>query len=174
MLQNFESALAVAPSTQPPDSDKIVLGPGYHSLEAAAKELGELGVTISDWAEPVLKKADPADFVATSYYGLLVSPKEIGFPEGTNQYNLLKALPKHGLKPAQIGDGLALLQGNPRFFRPGKFCLLAMKPVMVKGVDYTIYLVNNTGANGSGEGLQIRARRPGLRKADWPFLCLPA
>ncbi|NMB91825.1 hypothetical protein GYA37_03190 [candidate division WWE3 bacterium] len=128
-----------------PESFKIVEVGTYKDVKSLRKALEESGVQIGDWAGDILNKTKLSKS-KQSLDLVVLSVKELGFPQGTQLKDIYEAAKNQGLDlcPAEVGPQLRLqYPDQPN----GEWLVIAMEPIKDSGGALGLFRV---GCGGGG------------------------
>ena len=126
-LRGFKKFLRKENPWEKPESFKIIEIGTYKDVKSLRKALEESGARIRDWAGDILNKTKLSKS-KQSLDLVVLSVKELGFPQGAQLKDIYEAAKNQGLDlcPAEVGPQLRLqYTDQPN----GEWLIIAMEPI---------------------------------------------
>jgi len=142
-LQGLKKFLRKENPWEKPETFRTIEIGTYEDVESLRKDLEESGAQIGTWARDILNKTELSQS-KQSLDLVVLSVKELGFPEGAQYQDICKAAESRGLDrcPAEVGAQLRRqYQDQPE----GEWLIVAMEPIRDSDGDPDLFVVERDG-----------------------------
>lgn len=168
-LRGLNKFLSKENPWEKPESFKIIEIGTYKDVRSLRKALEESGARIGDWAGDILNKTKLSKS-KQSLDLVVLSVKELGFPQGAQLKDIYEAAKSQGLDlcPAEAGPQLRLQYLDQP---SGEWLVIAMEPIKDSDGDLDLFDVKHFD---SDRWLRACRGRPGNHwLADFRFVFVP-